>query len=134
MFRRIPLRAKPALTIFRRNLVDAEINIPKRVIPEKDIDGPSASLNNGVKGQKTFPSGSAKKNFFKELPKAIQALIAIGTIMIFWPMATVGISNFTHSVPSESTSAVKIGPKGTTTVDIPQTYAHLDKPTEDEDE
>lgn len=135
MFRRITLRAKPVQAVFRRNLVDAEIKVPKRAIPEKpDIDGPSASLRNGVKGQKTFPSGSARKNFFKEFPKALQALIAIGAIMVFWPMATVGISKFKNSVPTDDTAAVKIGANGATTVDIPQTYAHIDKPEEDEDE
>lgn len=135
MFRRITLRAKPVQAVFRRNLVDAEIKVPKRPIAEKpDIDGPSASLSNGMKGQKTFPSGSARKNFFRELPKAVQALIAVGAIMVFWPMATVGISKFKNSVPTDDTAAVKIGANGATTVDIPQTYAHIDKPAEDEDE
>lgn len=134
MLRRITLRAKPVQAVFRRNFFDAEVKVPKRATEKPDIDGPSASLSNGMKGQKTFPSGSARKNIFRELPKAVQALIAVGAIMVFWPMATVGISKFKNSVPTDDTAAVRIGANGATTVAIPQTYAHIDKPAEDEDE
>ena len=134
MFKRIQLRAKPIQAVFRRNLVDAEIHVPRRIEYIKmNTNAPSASLGNGIKGQKIFPSGTLIKNIARELPKAAEALFAITAMMILWPKAIVKLSHLVNSIPADTTAAAKVTLNGETSVDIPQTFAHLSKPVEDDE-
>lgn len=122
----------------RRTYVDAGLKKPKFVktdLTNDDKPGPhsTSSLENGIKGEKVFPSGTVVPNAKRGLTSAALALGAVVGLLYFWPQFVANASDTIGSVPDrERTAAVKLK-NGEAQVSIPQTYARLDKPKEDDE-
>lgn len=100
---------------------------------QKFRTGTDSSIMDGTRGTHPFQKKAAARTFQRQLPKAVGALAAVATVFIFWPFGTVEGSNFAHSVPHQDTAAAKLSLDGSVKVDLPQTYAHLDKPKDDDE-
>lgn len=122
----------------RRTYVDAGIKQPKFVKTdltnhERPAPQSSSSLKNGINGEKVFPAGTVAPNTKRGFKSAVMALGAVVGILYFWPQFVANASDTVKSVPDrERTAAVQLK-NGEAQVTIPQTYARLDKPKDDDE-
>lgn len=120
MFR---LSKKPIQSLYRSNIVSFN---SRRL------------LGDGASGQTTWPLPSyLLKNYGHATKNLMGWALAILSILIIWPTTIVGGFKLAHHVPSYSGSQVqlkRVGLHYDTTVEIPQTYVHLSKAAELEDE
>lgn len=144
MFRRTNniLKLKPTKQLnFRRNVASPGIKKPEvkkttLTSHEKPSGSSSSSIKNGNVDQPLFPKGSVWTSYKKAIPGLIGGIASALLVMVIWPLGTVGASDALDSVPNRGDTAAVTLKKfnGEPVVDIPQTYAHLDKPSEDDDE
>lgn len=133
------LRSRAVQRAFIRGVANPGIQKPEfqkttQTSYKKPSDGSAASINNGTSDQPLFPKGTVKPTAQKTLPNIVGALALAVGIMWLWPRLVSTGSDIVDKVPNrEDTAAVKVDPlTNKTTVDIPQTYAKLDKQDDDE--
>ena len=105
----------------RRQLMDETVRKPevKQVVHtshDRPAPGAASSVKNGTMGTHPLEPAATARTFRKQLPKALGEG-----------------SDLVESVPRQDTAAAKITKDGKVEVDIPQTYAHLDKPSDDDE-
>lgn len=127
-----------SLGLSRRFLMEDAVKKPKveqvvHTSHQRPAPGAASSVKNGTMGTDPLLKEASARTFGQQLPKALGALAAVLAVFVIWPFGTVEGSKIVESVPSQDTAAAKINSDGKVEVDIPQTYAHLDKPSEDDE-
>ena len=122
----------------RRQLMDAADRQPEakqgvHTSHDRPAPGGASSVKNGTMGTHPLEPAATARTFRKQLPKALGALAAALGLFVVLPFGTIEGSDLVESVPRQDTAAAKITKDGKVEVDIPQTYAHLDKPSDDDE-
>ncbi|RLV86763.1 hypothetical protein JA9_001076 [Meyerozyma sp. JA9] len=122
----------------RRQLMDETVRKPKveqvvHTSHDRPAPGAASSVKDGTMGTNPLSAGDTAHTFRKQLPKAFGALAVVLGLFVVLPFGTVEASDIADSVPRQDTAAAKITKDGKVEVDIPQTYAHLDKPSDDDE-
>lgn len=125
--------------LFRRNVANPRIEKPEvhkttLTSHEKPSGFSSASIKNGNVDQPLFPKGTFWRTYRQSISGFIGGLALALFIMYLWPVATIKASDTIGGVPSRGETAAVGYNRLTKEIDvnIPQTYAHKDKPVDDE--
>lgn len=142
MYQRSQIFAKPIRQLtFSRGVAHPGIRKPEfkkttQTSHQKPSGDSASTIGNGIADKPIFPKGSIWRSYSKAIPAVIGGIGLALFVMYIWPVSIVKASDTIDSVPNRGdTAAVSL--KGSIlnkepVVDIPQTYAHLDKTDDDE--
>ncbi|CAI5755779.1 unnamed protein product [Candida verbasci] len=98
----------------------------------------NASINSGTSGSKTWPDFASFRRVLQSEPRKVFGWsIAFFIVLFSWPLATHNGSDYLDQVTKAKGQEVIATRTGfntfETTVDIPQTYAPIDKEADDDE-
>lgn len=140
MFSRVPIYNKPIIQVLSRRTVTTggmkkpEVEKLAYTTTERPNKFASSSVKNGNVDQPAFPPHTVWPTFKARFPYIFGGLAVVLGVFVAWPAAVVGTSDAIDHVPKLSDTAAVHIVNGEAKADIPQTYVHLSKPAEDDDE